>query len=61
MLNKLKEINEITDSKEFYEKTKSLLEQIIPAFYELKLNNKEDEDIIIIIIQVKIADYYHIK
>ena len=61
MLNKLKEINVITDSKEFYEKTKSLLEQIIPAFYELKLNNKEDEDIIIIIIQVKIADYYHIK
>lgn len=61
MISDLEYINEIDNQAEFESKTSRLVKQILPSYYDLKINSKNDEDIIINILQVKIADYYHKK
>lgn len=59
MISDLEYINEIDNQAEFESKNSRLVKQILPSYYDLKINSKNDEDIIINILQVKIADYYH--
>lgn len=61
MISDLEYINEIDNQAEFESKTSRLVKQILSSYYDLKINSKNDEDIIINILQVKIADYYHKK
>lgn len=61
MIADLEEIDKIDNEEEFNKKVNTLVKEIMPSYFDLKMNNKNDEDIIINILQVKIADYYHRK